>query len=108
MTKEEWREISELKELLKGFIDNKFDPDNGWKTNRAVFESSTIDKLQNIDTKIDTLKECVKKLPELKNTVDNIQEWRQRTNKVLLWIGMTVGSPILGGIGYLLFKALAK
>ena len=108
MTRDEKREFAELKVLLKNFIDPKYDPDNGWKTNRALFEQATIDRLQSLDMKLDSLQDCVKKLPELKNTVDNIQEWRMRTNKVLLWIGMTIGSPILGGIGYLLFKALSK
>ena len=108
MTKEEKREFAELKVLLKNFIDPKYDPDNGWKTNRALFEQATIDKLQNLDTKLDTLGECIKPLPGLINTCNDLQEWRRKTNKVLLWIGMTVGSPILGGIGYLLFKALSK
>jgi len=108
MTKEEKREFDELKALLKNFIDQKYDPDNGWKTNRALFEQAMVSSMRHIKEDLTELKKCTEPLPHLINSVNNIQDWRKKTNKVLIWIGTAIGTPILASIGYLIFKAIVR
>jgi len=107
MNKQDRHEFEELKNLILSINSAKYDPENGeWKTARAVFESKTVDALDSINGKLSDLKACTDKIPELINIVNDNSRWRKKMNKVMLWVGMGLGTPILSGIGYLIFKAL--
>ena len=109
MTKSERSELTEIKQILEGAFKDRYEPENGWKTARAVFENNTVNALKNIQEKLEQINTTgTKQVPALINSINDIQCWRKRMNKVLIWIGMGVGSPILGGIGYLIFKSIAK
>jgi len=104
MNKEDKKEFVEIKDLLHQMVTDKYDPDNGWKTARAVFESKTIDSLQVVQEKLSDLKVSTDKIPDLINTVNDIQGWRKKTNTVLKWFGTSFIAPLILFILYQLLK----
>lgn len=91
MTKSERAELSEIKQILDGAFKDKYDPENGWKTARAVFERETVLALNGIHEKLTDLK----KIPDLVTSVNDIQCWRKRFNKVMIYIGTGVIIPLI-------------
>jgi len=91
MTKSERTELSKIKEALEGAFKDRYDPGNGWKTARAVFETKTVDALEAINLKLTP----VDKIPDLVTSVNDIQCWRKRVNKVLIYIGTGIIIPII-------------
>lgn len=108
MTKSERNELSEIKHLLEDAFKDRYDPENGWKTARAVFETKTIAALEAIHVELTTHKKSADKVPDLVTSVNDIQCWRKKVSKVMIWIGMVIGTPILGGVGYIIFRSLFK
>lgn len=104
MNREDKKEISEIKELLHQMVADKYDPDNGWKTARAVFESRTINSLQTVQEKLSDLKVSTDKIPDLINTVNDIQNWRKKANTVFKWFGTAFVAPIILFIIYQYFR----
>ena len=95
MTREERREFADIRELLSKMAADKFDPENGWKTARAVFESQTVGSLQAIHERLSNLQSYTEKIPALINTVNDIQIWRKANNKALKWLGTSFFAPIV-------------
>ncbi len=104
MNKADREEIGEIKELLHQMTTDKYDPDNGWKTARAVFESKTINSLQAVQERLSALKTSTDKIPTLINTVNDIQSWRRKTNTVFKWLGTSFIAPIILFIIYQYFN----
>ena len=88
MTRNEKNEFAELKAIIEGAFKDKYSPENGWKTARAVFESETLMTLGAI-------KEATSNIPELISSVKDIQCWRKKINKVLIWFGTSIITPVL-------------
>ena len=108
MNKQDRQEFDELKRLIQEMAGAKFDPENGWKTARAIFETNTVNALNSINEKLEHLKEISTALPELTNTVNDNLRWRKKMNRVMIWVGMGIGTPILSGLGYLIWKSLTN
>jgi len=106
MTKNEAKELAEIKDLLKNVFQSRYDPENGWKTARAVFEEKTVNALEQIHKQLEEMKMVTDQIPALCTTVDSNLRWRKKATRFLLWVGGTIGAPILGGVGYLIFRAL--
>ena len=104
MTKSEKNELTDIKNLLSGIFNDKYDPGNGWKTARAVFENDTVNVLKSIDCRLCDMKTVTDQIPDLIHTVNDNLTLRRKINKVLLWFGMGISTPILAGIGYLIFR----
>ena len=91
MTKDELNELKKITEILEGAFKDKYDTTNGWKTERAVFETETMAELKAINIKLTP----VEKIPVLVNTVNDIQSWRKKVNKVLVYITTAIVVPIV-------------
>lgn len=85
MNKDDRREFDELKRYLEKSFKDKYEPDNGWKTARAVFESETVGALGAINIQLKGLKVSTDKIPDLVVSINDIQAWRKKMNKILLW-----------------------
>jgi len=105
MNKEDRKEFDELKQILRQAFKDKYDPGNGeWKTARAIFETETVGTLGSICKDLKGLKASTDKIPDLVTLVNNIQCWRKKINKVLLWVGMCVITPIILFIIYQMIR----
>ena len=88
MTRNEKNEFAELKAIIEGAFKDKYSPENGWKTARAVFESETLMTLGAI-------KEATASIPDLISSVKDIQSWRKKMSKTLIWLGTSIITPIV-------------
>lgn len=102
MTPKEKMEFQELRELIKGMAGDKYDPVNGWKTERRLFEQRTVDTLGVITESLNEIKGQVSQIPDLCNEVQGLQKWRKNFNSVLKWAGSTIGVAIIGIIIHLI------
>ena len=102
MNPKEKTEFQELKELIKGMAGDKYDPVNGWKTERRLFEQRTVDTLAVITESLNDIKGQVSQIPSLCNEVQGLQKWRKNFNSVLKWAGSTIGVAIIGIIVHLI------
>ena len=96
MTPKEKMEFQELRELIKGMAGDKYDPVNGWKTERRLFEQRMVDNLAVITESLNDIKGQVSQMPDLCHAIDGIQKWRKNFNSVLKWAGSTIGVGIIG------------
>ena len=95
MNKEDRIEIEQLKhnqgkvlEMLEMIVSDKYDPKNGWKTERRVFEQKTIDKLEIISDSMKELKDCVGPMTE------DVKMLKRRW-KVVFWVLSSLFLPVL-------------
>jgi hypothetical protein len=102
MTKQEKSDFNELKNLMRAFLEDRADPQNGWKTQRAVFEQKVVDNLKVLQENQLELKE---KLIPVCDDVRDIKRWKSNTTKTLVFIGTGILTPILI---YLIFQTMGK
>jgi len=103
MTKSERGELSELKQILEDAFKDKYDSKNGWKTARAVFENNTVNALEAINLKLESMGNSTDKVSDLVHSINDIQCWRKKTNKVLIWFGTSIITPI---VLFIIYQAL--
>ena len=104
MNKEDRKQFDELKQYLEKSFKDKYEPGNGWKTARAVFETKTVGALDSICKDMQGLKTSTDKIPDLVISINDIQNWRKKVNKVLIWIGRSIIIPIIMCVIYLFIK----
>ena len=103
MNPKEKMEFQELKELIRGMAGDKYDPVNGWKTERRLFEQRMVDNLAVITESLNDIKGQVSMMPDLCHEVDGLQKWRKNVNSVLKWVGTTLGgASVVGVIGVII------
>ena len=84
MTRDESKELAEIKKLLSDVFGARKDPDNGsWKTARALFEQSTVSSLEKINEQLASMKCVTDQIPDIHVTVKENLAWRRRMNRVL-------------------------
>lgn len=104
MNKEDRKEFAELKQIIQETFKDKYDPDNGqWKTARAVFETKTAGTLEAIHKDLKGLKTSTDKIPDLVTSINGIQNWRKKINRVLIWVGTSIITPV---ILFIIYQAL--
>ena len=94
MSKDEQTEIGQIKQMLEVILSDKFDPQNGWKTERRLFEQATLTTLQTISSTLTEIKE-----QKLDKRVALLERWRT---------AILAGIPILLGAFYFFFRHLSE
>jgi len=102
MTKQERVEFQELKDLMRKFLADRADPQNGWKTQRAVFEQRVVDTLKVIQENQVEFKD---KLLPVCDDVRDIKRWKSNITRVLVFLGTGILTPILI---YLIVQSIGK
>ena len=102
MTKQERSEFQELKDLMRKFLVDRADPQNGWKTQRAVFEQKVVDTLKVIQENQVEFKD---KLLPVCDDVRDIKRWKSNITRVLVFLGTGILTPILI---YLIVQSIGK
>lgn len=119
------KEVTQVEfESLKSEISNYFQELNRKMDRLLDPESGVFAKIQNLDAKSDKAHERLDAfgdsyakvkdiiygngVPGIREQIRDLTHHRDRTVKVLVRIGWTISTPILGGLGYLLWSILIK
>jgi len=62
MTAAEKKRFDQMEQRIEGFLGDRYEPKNGWKTARAEFEGKTIEHLKHIDEKLAIMPDLIKQV----------------------------------------------
>lgn len=91
-----------VKEVLAEFFGDRYDPENGWKTKRAVFEATVTEQLKALNEKISKHNEQMIEHLERSSTNDlllnELSNWKKTVTRAL-W---TLYGAVITTIGLML------